>query len=138
LGDEWPRHAWEKNGQLPGGMAWATGHSVAYFEMIELALWLETLCDREGFAALLRQFRADSAFRRRLAAGQLADQPRQPRHAVRWDVPGQRDSYSVEREAAVGAQTGVSQRPHLLPHGRRAGTLKLLLWGHEAFSQGGP
>lgn len=59
LGDEWPRHAWQKNGQLPGGMAWATGHSVAYFEMIELALWLETLCDREGFAALLRSLKRD-------------------------------------------------------------------------------
>lgn len=59
LGDEWPRRTWEKNGQLPGGMALAIGHPAAYFELIELALWLEILCDREGFAALLRSFKRD-------------------------------------------------------------------------------
>jgi hypothetical protein len=48
-----------KIGQLPGGMAWAIGHPVAYFELIELALWLEVLCDREGFAALLRSLKRD-------------------------------------------------------------------------------
>ena len=59
LGDDWPRRTWEKNGQLPGGMAWAVGHPVAYFELIELALWLEALCDREGFADLLRTLKRD-------------------------------------------------------------------------------
>ena len=59
LGDEWPRHTWEKNGQLPGGMAWAIWHPAAYFELIELALWLEVLCDCEGFAALLRSLKRD-------------------------------------------------------------------------------
>jgi hypothetical protein len=59
LGDQWPQSTWEKIGQLPGGMAWAIGHPVAYFELIELALWLEVLCDREGFAALLRSLKRD-------------------------------------------------------------------------------
>jgi hypothetical protein len=59
LGDDWPRRTWEKNGQLPGGMAWAIGHPAAYFELIELALWLEVLCDREGFADLLRSLKRD-------------------------------------------------------------------------------
>jgi hypothetical protein len=40
-------------------MAWAIGHSAAYFELIELALWLEALCDYEGFADLLRSLRRD-------------------------------------------------------------------------------
>jgi hypothetical protein len=59
LGDEWPQRTWEKHGQLPGGMALATGHPVAYFELIELALWLEILCDREGFADVLRPLKQD-------------------------------------------------------------------------------
>ena len=59
LGDEWPRLTWEKNGQLPGGMALAIGHPAAYFELIELALWLEILCNCEGFADLLRPLRRD-------------------------------------------------------------------------------
>jgi hypothetical protein len=59
LGDDWPHRTWVKNGQLPGGMAWAVGHPAAYFELIELALWLEVLCDREGFADLLRSLKQD-------------------------------------------------------------------------------
>jgi hypothetical protein len=59
LGDDWPRRTWEKNGQLPGGMALAMGHPAAYFELIELALWLEILCDREGFADVLRSLKRD-------------------------------------------------------------------------------
>jgi hypothetical protein len=59
LTDGWPRRTWEKNGQLPGGMAWAVGHPAAFFELIELALWLEVLCDRGGFADLLRSLKRD-------------------------------------------------------------------------------
>jgi hypothetical protein len=59
LGDDWPQRTWEKHGQLPGGMAWAIGHTVAYFELIELALWLEVLRDCEGFADLCRPLKHD-------------------------------------------------------------------------------
>lgn len=59
LGDDWPCRTWEKSGQLPGGMALAVGHPAAYFELIELALWLEVLCDREGFADLARSLKRD-------------------------------------------------------------------------------
>jgi|GEM_PF-4036100 len=59
LGHDWPQRTWQKKGQLPGGMAWAVGHPVAYFELIELALWLEVLRDREGFADLLRTLKRD-------------------------------------------------------------------------------
>jgi len=59
LGDDWPRRTWEKYGQLPGGMELAIGHPAAYFEFVELALWLEVLCDREGFADVLRPLERD-------------------------------------------------------------------------------
>jgi len=59
LGDQWLRQTWEKNGRLPGGMALAIGHQAAYFELIELALWVEILCDCEGFADLLRSLKRD-------------------------------------------------------------------------------
>jgi hypothetical protein len=59
LGDDWPQRTWEKHGQLPGGMAWAIGHTVAYFELIKLALWLEVLRDCEGFADLCRPLKQD-------------------------------------------------------------------------------
>ena len=59
LGDDWPRRTWEKYGQLPGGMELAIGHPAAYFEFVELALWLEVLCDREGFADVLRPLKRD-------------------------------------------------------------------------------
>lgn len=59
LGDEWPQRTWEKHGQLPGGMALATGHPIAYFELIELGLRLEILSGREGFADLLRPLKQD-------------------------------------------------------------------------------
>ncbi len=59
-------------------MAWAVGHPAAYFELIELALWLEILCDREGFADLLRSLKRDPRedvvphFRLELEVGALA------------------------------------------------------------------
>jgi hypothetical protein len=40
-------------------MASAIGHPVAYFELIELALWLEVLCDCDGFADLCRPLKQD-------------------------------------------------------------------------------
>jgi hypothetical protein len=40
-------------------MAWAIGHTVAYFELIELALWLEVLRDCDGFADLCRPLKHD-------------------------------------------------------------------------------
>ncbi len=60
LGDNWPRRTWEKNDGLPGGMAMAIGHPAAYFELIELALWLETLSGCEGFADVLRSLKRDA------------------------------------------------------------------------------
>jgi hypothetical protein len=62
LGDEWPRWTWEKNGQLPGGMVWAIGHPAAYFELIELALWLEVLCDRTAYLLPTSSRRCDRTF----------------------------------------------------------------------------
>jgi hypothetical protein len=59
LGDDWPRRTYEKHGQLPGGVALAIGHPAAYFEFVELALWLEVLCEREGFADVLRPLKQD-------------------------------------------------------------------------------
>lgn len=59
LGDDWPQRTWEKYGQLPGGMELAIGHSAAYFEFAELALWLELLCDCEGFADVIRPLKQD-------------------------------------------------------------------------------
>jgi hypothetical protein len=41
-------------------MALAIGHPAAYFELIELALWLEALRDCEGFADLLRSLKRDA------------------------------------------------------------------------------
>lgn len=41
-------------------MALAIGHPAAYFELIELALWLEVLCDCEGFAHLRRSLKRDA------------------------------------------------------------------------------
>jgi hypothetical protein len=41
-------------------MALAIGHPAAYFELIELALWLETLSGCEGFAHLLRSLKRDA------------------------------------------------------------------------------
>jgi hypothetical protein len=41
-------------------MALAIGHPVAYFELIELALWLEVLSGCEGFADLLRSLKRDA------------------------------------------------------------------------------
>jgi hypothetical protein len=60
LGDDWPTRTWEKNGRLPGGMALAIGHPAAYFELIELAIWLEVVSDCEGFADLLRSLKRDA------------------------------------------------------------------------------
>jgi hypothetical protein len=59
LGDDWPQRTWEKYGQLPGRMELAIGHPAAYFEFAELALWLEVLCDREGFADVIRPLKQD-------------------------------------------------------------------------------
>lgn len=59
LGDEWPQRTWKKHGQLPGGMALAVWHTVAYFELIELALWLELLSQCDGFASLCRTLKQD-------------------------------------------------------------------------------
>ncbi len=50
LGEDWPERAWRKNGCLPAGMAWAGSHTVAYVELVEVALGLELLGDCEGFA----------------------------------------------------------------------------------------
>jgi hypothetical protein len=59
LGEDWPERAWKKNGRLPAGMAWAGSHTAAYVELIELALRLELLCDREGFADVCRPLKRD-------------------------------------------------------------------------------
>jgi hypothetical protein len=40
-------------------MELAIGHPAAYFELIELALWLEVLREREGFADVLRPLKQD-------------------------------------------------------------------------------
>jgi len=60
LGDDWPGRTWDKHGGLPGGMELAIGHPAAYFELIELALWLEVLCGCEGFADLRRSLKGDA------------------------------------------------------------------------------
>jgi hypothetical protein len=59
LGDDWPARTWRKTGQLPGGMAFAFGHPVAYHELVELALWLELLSDCEGYADVCRPLKLD-------------------------------------------------------------------------------
>jgi len=56
LGDDWPTRTWEKNDQLPCGMALAIGHPVAYFELIAL----ELLCGCEGFADVCRSLKRDA------------------------------------------------------------------------------
>ena len=40
-------------------MELAIGHPAAYFEFAELALWLEVLCEREGFADVIRPLKQD-------------------------------------------------------------------------------
>lgn len=60
LGDDWPGRTCDKHGGLPGGMELAVGHPAAYFELVELALWLEVLCGCEGFADLRRSLKRDA------------------------------------------------------------------------------
>jgi hypothetical protein len=59
LGSDWPERTWTKHGELPGGMALAIGHPVAYFELIELALWLELLDGCDGFADVCRPLKQE-------------------------------------------------------------------------------
>lgn len=59
LGDDWPQRTYEKLGRLPCGMAWAGGHTVAYVEFIEPALWLELLSTCDGFARVRDALRRD-------------------------------------------------------------------------------
>src|SRR5665213_1046063 len=90
LGDDWPERAWEKNGRLPGGMALAIGHPVAYVELLELAARSELLSDCEGFADVFRPLHRDPRedqllhLRLELAVGALADQAG---YGVRFERP---------------------------------------------------
>jgi|SRR5271154_1308549 len=59
LGEDWPPQTYEKHGLLPGGMALAIGHTVAYFELIGLALWLEVLSHCDGIADVCRPLKQD-------------------------------------------------------------------------------
>jgi len=60
LGDDWPAEVARKN---PSGgapqLAWASGHVVAYAEVLELALRLELLGDVAGIAKVRRVLRTD-------------------------------------------------------------------------------
>ncbi len=90
LGDDWPRRAWERNGRLPGGMALAVSHTVAYAELLDLALRAEILCDREGFADVYRPLHRDPRddqllhLRLELEVGALSDQAG---YGVRFERP---------------------------------------------------
>jgi len=59
LGEDWPERTYEKLGRLPAGMAWAGAHTVAYVELVELALRLELLCACEGFARIRDALKQD-------------------------------------------------------------------------------
>lgn len=59
LGSDWPERTWKRHGGLPGGMAYAISHTAAYFELIELALWLELLGGCDGFADVCRPLKQD-------------------------------------------------------------------------------
>ena len=59
LGADWPERTWRKHGALPSGMALAVGHPIAYYEFVELAVWLELLDDCEGFADVCRPLKQD-------------------------------------------------------------------------------
>ena len=59
LGGDWPERTDMKLGRFHGGIALAGSHTVAYSELIELALWLEVLCRYEGFAPVRDALKQD-------------------------------------------------------------------------------
>ena len=90
LGRDWPARTFVRHGRLPGGMSYAITHRVAYFELVQLALWLEMLCGCEGFADIRRTLRADARdnvfphVRLQLEVGALAAAAG---HGVRFEPP---------------------------------------------------
>jgi hypothetical protein len=90
LGEEWPQRTSSAYGQLPGGIAWAGAHMVAYAEFVELALWLELTSGCEGFADVCRPLRQDARadvvvhVRLELEVGALA---RGASYGVRFERP---------------------------------------------------
>ncbi len=90
LGAAWPATTFRRHGALPGGMAYAGAHSVAYFELVQLALWLELLSGVHGFASIRRTLRTDAReavfphLRLQLEVGALAVAAG---HDVRFEPP---------------------------------------------------
>lgn len=60
LGERWPQDVWEKYSDLPGGMKFASSHTVAFVELLELALRLELVRDLPRFVSLRRALRTDA------------------------------------------------------------------------------
>jgi hypothetical protein len=122
LGDDWPERAWQQNRRLPCGMAWAGSHTVAYAELVELALQLELLCDCEGFARVRDTLQKDPReqhlyhSRLQLEIGALADRAG---YAVRFErpIPGSSRSSDVTIDSSDGTALLVEARV-LLPDNR--------------------
>lgn len=120
-----PRRTLEKQGQLPGGMALAMAHPVAYFELIELALWLELLCDSEGFADLCRPLKHDPRedvvphLRLELEVGALAAagygvQFERPSRRARRPLTSQLD-FTQSSSFSSGSMRCRGREPRLIP-----------------------
>ncbi|HET7121862.1 MAG TPA: hypothetical protein VFI17_11530 [Solirubrobacterales bacterium] len=60
LGERWPQDVWGKYSDLPGGMRFASSHTVAFVELLELALRLELVRDLPRFVSLRRALRTDA------------------------------------------------------------------------------
>lgn len=106
LGEHWPASVWAKYSRLPGGLAFASTHTVAYAELVELALRMELLRDSVRFVPLRRALQTDPReelvrhLRLQLEVGALA----------------LRDGYSSEFEPSI-------------PGGERRGDLAIDLAG---------
>ena len=60
LGEGWPERVWEEHSDLPSGIAIASWHTVAYAELLELALRLQLLNDCPRFVPLRRALKTDA------------------------------------------------------------------------------
>jgi len=120
LGRDWPERTWQRFGRLPAGIELAPMHTIAFAELLELALRLDRCRDCERLPRVIRTLitnaNEDEVVHLRMQL-ELAALALHAGHGVAFEpsVTGGRRRADLELDLTSGRQTLVETRAILMP-----------------------